>query len=408
IHCDECGVVPVPVEDLPVKLPDDVSFDKPGNPLAHHPTWKHVTCPKCGKPAHRETDTLDTFNDSSWYFARFASANDPAERAYWLPVDQYVGGIEHAVLHLLYSRFFMRAMRDVGEVDLPSGEPFAGLFTQGMVTHETYKTGNGRWVSPDQIELRDGVMVEIDTGLPVTVGAVEKMSKSKRNTVDPKAIIATYGADAARWFVLSDSPPERDVEWTEAGVEGAARFLQRVWSLVDAVAESGPGADTNEATALDVRRTAHKSTHAIDTAIDEFRFNSAIAAMHEWVNQLKKTEGKGADAARSEAADMLIGCLTPFMPHLAEACWQRLGHEGFVSATAWPDIDPAMLVDDTVTLPIQVNGKRRAEISVAKTASPDAIEAQALAEPALQSHIEGKAIKKVIVVPGRIVNIVVA
>ena len=408
IHCDDCGIVPVPETDLPVELPDDVSFEKPGNPLEHHPTWKHVDCPKCGKPARRETDTLDTFNDSSWYFARFASVDDPKERAYWMPVDQYIGGIEHAVLHLLYSRFFMRAMRDVGEIDLPSGEPFAGLFTQGMVTHETYKTANGRWVSPQEVELRDGKTVEIETGLPVTIGPVEKMSKSKRNTVDPNEIIATYGADAARWFVLSDSPPERDVEWTEAGVEGSARFLQRVWSLVQGLAEAGAGADTDEAAALDVRRTAHKSTDAIDKAIDEFRFNSAIAAMHEWVNQLKKAEGKGSEAARRESASMLLRCLTPFMPHVAEECWQALGEDGLVSAAAWPKVDPTLLVDDTVTLPIQVNGKRRAEISVAKSAAPDAIEAQALAEPALQSHIEGKSIKKVIVVPGRIVNIVVA
>lgn len=408
VHCGDCGIVPVPESDLPVKLPDDVSFEKPGNPLEHHPTWKNVDCPKCGKPARRETDTLDTFNDSSWYFARFASVDDPKERAYWMPVDQYIGGIEHAVLHLLYSRFFMRAMRDVGEIDLPSGEPFAGLFTQGMVTHETYKTANGRWASPQEVETRDGKTVEIETGLPVTIGPVEKMSKSKRNTVDPNEIIATYGADAARWFVLSDSPPERDVEWTEAGVEGSARFLQRVWSLVQGLSEAGTGADTDEAAALDVRRTAHKSADAIDKAIDEFRFNSAIAAMHEWVNQLKKAEGKGADTARREAASMLLRCLTPFMPHVAEECWQALGEDGLVSAAPWPSVDPALLVDDTVTLPIQVNGKRRAEISVAKSAPPDAIEAQALAEPALQSHIDGKTIKKVIVVPGRIVNIVVA
>ena len=408
IHCEDCGIVPVPEADLPVVLPDDVSFDKPGNPLEHHPSWKHCTCPSCGKPAVRETDTLDTFNDSSWYFARFASVDDPKERAYWMPVDQYIGGIEHAVLHLLYSRFFMRAMRDVGEIDLPSGEPFAGLFTQGMVTHETYKNSDGKWVSPEEVESRDGTLIEISSGAPVTIGAIEKMSKSKRNTVDPKDIIETYGADAARWFVLSDSPPDRDVEWTEAGVEGSARFLQRVWSLIQSMPDAASCSDTDEAAALDVRRTAHKAAQAIDTAIDEFRFNSAIATMHDWVNQLKKAEGKGADTARLEGADMLVRCLTPFMPHLAEECWQALGKEGLVSAASWPSVDPALLVDDTVTLPIQVNGKRRAEISVAKSAAPDAIEAQALAEPTLQSHIEGKSIKKVIVVPGRIVNIVVA
>ena len=410
IHCDTCGIVPVPEEDLPVKLPDDVSFDKPGNPLVHHPTWKNCSCPKCGKPAQRETDTLDTFNDSSWYFARFASVDDPAERAYWLPVDQYVGGVEHAVLHLLYARFFMRAMRDVGEVDLPSGEPFAGLFTQGMVTHETYKSEDGRWLQPSEVEQRGNAWVELSSEKPVTVGAIEKMSKSKKNTVDPDNIIATFGADTARWFVLSDSPPERDVEWTQSGAEGAGRFVQRVWGVfkalegADATAAAG---ESDAATAL--RRASHKAVHAIDKAIEEFRFNSSIASIHEWVSTLKKAEQGGDDliAARVEGASMLARCLIPFMPHLAEECWQMIGGEGLCSAAAWPAVDEALLVEDSVTMPIQVNGKRRAEISVSKTASKDDIEATAMAEPALQSFIEGKTIKKVIVVPGRIVNIVV-
>ena len=410
IHCDTCGIVPVPEEDLPVKLPDDVSFDKPGNPLVHHPTWKDCTCPKCGKPAQRETDTLDTFNDSSWYFARFASVDDPAERAYWLPVDQYVGGVEHAVLHLLYARFFMRAMRDVGEVDLPSGEPFAGLFTQGMVTHETYKSEDGRWLQPSEVEQRGNAWVELGSEKPVTVGAIEKMSKSKKNTVDPDNIIATFGADTARWFVLSDSPPERDVEWTQSGAEGAGRFVQRVWGVFNALAgadQTAAVAENDAATAL--RRASHKAVHAIDKAIEEFRFNSSIASIHEWVSTLKKAEQGGDEliAARLEGASMLARSLIPFMPHLAEECWQMIGGEGLCSAAAWPAMDEALLVEDSVTMPIQVNGKRRAEISVSKTASKDDIEAAAMAEPALQSFIEGKTIKKVIVVPGRIVNIVV-
>ncbi|MEL7040062.1 MAG: leucine--tRNA ligase [Pseudomonadota bacterium] len=410
IHCETCGIVPVPVEDLPVKLPEDVSFDKPGNPLEHHPTWKHCTCPNCGKPALRETDTLDTFNDSSWYFARFASVDDPVERAYWLPVDQYVGGVEHAVLHLLYARFFMRAMRDVGEVDLPSGEPFAGLFTQGMVTHETYKAEDGRWLPPAEVEQRGDIWIERATGQAVTVGAIEKMSKSKKNTVDPDNIIATFGADTARWFVLSDSPPERDVEWTQSGAEGAGRFVQRVWSVFHALSEAtatAPDSDTGEATTL--RRASHKAVHAIDKAIEEFRFNSAIASIHEWVSVLKKAE-QGGDtllAVRLEAASMLARCLVPFMPHLAEECWALIEGDGLCSAAAWPDIDETLLVEDSVTLPIQVNGKRRAEIAVSKTAGKDDIEATALAEPSLQSFIADKTIKKVIVVPGRIVNIVV-
>ncbi|MBA4225481.1 MAG: leucine--tRNA ligase [Hyphomonas sp.] len=410
IHCEECGVVGVPQADLPVRLPEDVTFDVPGNPLDRHPTWKHVNCPNCGKPARRETDTLDTFVDSSWYYARFASATDPAERAYWLPVDQYIGGVEHAVLHLLYSRFFSRAMRDVGELDLPSGEPFAGLFTQGMVTHETYKSEAGTWLEPSAIERKDGKVFEIATGKPVKVGAIEKMSKSKKNTVDPDAIVATYGADVARWFVLSDSPPERDVEWTQSGAEGAARFVQRVWSFVDALPETGPfpaPASDDASTAL--RKASHKAVASIDKAIEEFRFNSAIATVHEWVNTLKKAESDPATlGARAEGADMLARCLVPFMPHLAETCWERLGKPGLVSQASWPEVDASLVVDDNVTLAVQVNGKRRGEITVAKDMAAGDVEAAARALPEVASFIEGKSVKKTIVVPGRIVNIVVA
>ena len=410
IHCDDCGVVGVPETDLPVRLPDDVTFDVPGNPLDRHPDWKHVDCPNCGKPARRETDTLDTFVDSSWYYARFASVADPEERAYWLPVDQYIGGVEHAVLHLLYSRFFARAMRDVGELDLASGEPFAGLFTQGMVTHETYRAADGRWLEPGMVEKRGNQWIEIATGEPVEAGAIEKMSKSKKNTVDPDSIVATYGADVARWFVLSDSPPERDVEWTQSGAEGAARFVQRVWAFVDSLPETGPfpppGADDVSAA---LRKTNHKAVAAIDRAIEEFRFNSAIATVHEWVNALKKTESDPATVgARAEGASMLARCLVPFMPHLAEACWERLSGDGLVSQASWPEIDASLVVDDTVTLAVQVNGKRRAEITVAKDMATADVEAAAKALPEVAGFIEGKSVKKTIVVPGRIVNIVVA
>ena len=410
IHCEDCGVVGVPETDLPVRLPEDVTFDVPGNPLDRHPDWKHVNCPKCGNPARRETDTLDTFVDSSWYYARFASVADPAERAYWLPVDQYIGGVEHAVLHLLYSRFFSRAMRDVGELDLPSGEPFAGLFTQGMVTHETYKSEAGTWLEPSAIERKDGQVIEIATGRPVKVGAIEKMSKSKKNTVDPDAIVATYGADVARWFVLSDSPPERDVEWTQSGAEGAARFVQRIWSFVDALPETGPfPAPGGDEASMSLRKANHRAVAAIDRAIDEFRFNSAIATVHEWVNTLKKAESDPATVgARAEGAGMLARCLVPFMPHLAEACWERLGEAGLVSQASWPEVDASLVVDDTVTLAVQVNGKRRAEITVAKDMAAADVEAAAKALPEVASFIEGKAVKKTIVVPGRIVNIVVA
>ena len=410
IHCEDCGVVGVPQADLPVRLPDDVTFDVTGNPLDRHPTWKHVNCPNCGKPARRETDTLDTFVDSSWYYARFASAADPAERAYWLPVDQYIGGVEHAVLHLLYSRFFARAMRDVGELDLPSGEPFAGLFTQGMVTHETYKSESGAWLEPSAVERKDGKVFEVATGKPVKVGSIEKMSKSKKNTVDPDAIVATYGADVARWFVLSDSPPERDVEWTQSGAEGAARFVQRVWSFVDGLPEQGPfPAPGQDEASTTLRKASHKAVVSIGKAIDEFRFNSAIATVHEWVNTLKKAESDPATlGARAEGADMLARCLVPFMPHLAEACWERMGKSGLVSQAAWPEVDASLVVDDTVTLAVQVNGKRRAEISVPKDMATGDVEAAAKALPEVASFIEGKSVKKTIVVPGRIVNIVVA
>ncbi|MEM0985703.1 MAG: leucine--tRNA ligase [Pseudomonadota bacterium] len=404
IHCDQCGVVPVPERDLPVRLPDDVSFDKPGNPLSHHPDWADVDCPNCGKAARRETDTLDTFVDSSWYFARFASANDLDERAYWLPVDQYIGGVEHAILHLLYSRFFSRAMRDVGEMDLPSGEPFAGLFTQGMVTHETYRSDDGRWVSPSEITRDGDAVTEISTGKPLTVGPVEKMSKSKRNTIDPDTMIETFGADVARFFTLSDSPPERDVEWTQSGVEGAARFAQRVWSLFDAMPEDA--ATVQVSGKSDLRKYNHRAVAAIDKAVEDFRFNSAVATLYEWVSTLKKSEQPDQQADRAEGCQQLARCLVLFMPHLAEACWHRIGGSGLVAAATWPDIDASLIVDETVTLPIQVNGKRRSQLEIAKDAPQTDIEAAALADADAASFLQGKTVKKVIVVPGRIVNIV--
>jgi leucyl-tRNA synthetase len=409
IKCDACGEVPVPLADLPVELPKDVSFDAPGNPLDRHPTWKNAPCPDCGKDATRETDTLDTFVDSSWYYACFASKDDMAERAYWLPVDQYVGGVEHAILHLLYSRFFARAMRDVGELDLPSGEPFAGLFTQGMVTHETYKGEDNTWLEPTEVEQRGEDWFEISSDKPIVVGAIEKMSKSKKNTVDPDAIIAEFGADVARWFVLSDSPPERDVEWTQSGVEGAGRFAQRIWSVFDALSSTTTPKTSDSDASVTLRKTSHKAAAAIDKAIEEFRFNSAVATIHEWTSALKKAEAGDADllASRREGASMLARCLTPFMPHLAEECWELIGGEGLVSAAVWPEPDTSLLEDNSVTMPIQVNGKRRAEITVPKDMSKDDIEALALAEPALAGFIEGKEVRKTIVVPGRIVNIVV-
>jgi leucyl-tRNA synthetase len=413
IRCAKCGVVPVPEKDLPVRLPDNVDFSEPGNPLARHPTWKHVDCPSCGGRAQRETDTMDTFVDSSWYFARFANPNakepiDRKEAAYWLPVDQYIGGVEHAVLHLLYSRFFCRALRDCGLLDLPSGEPFAGLFTQGMVTHETYKGTDGGWLLPEEVETRDGELVEISTGKPVKLGGVEKMSKSKKNVVDPVAIIADYGADVARWFVLSDSPPERDFEWSDSGVRGAWGSVQKMWAIADACpdADDGP-ADSGDA--LELRRLAHRTIRDVTHGIEKFHFNVGIARMNELANALRKAEGQtgpGMATARREAIRLLAQLSAPFTPHLAEECWARIGGKGMVATARWPTADPALLVSDTVLLPVQVNGKKRAEITLPRDATQEAIEQAARNDAGVAPFLAGLTVRKVIVVPGRIVNIV--
>jgi len=413
IHCDICGAVPVPEDQLPVELPyDHIDLTIPGNPLDRHPTFKQVACPTCGGEAERETDTLDTFGDSSWYYARFAGPNgspfDKAAASAWLPVDQYVGGVEHAVLHLLYSRFFTRGLRDCGLLDLPSGEPFAGLFTQGMVTHATYDIGDQDWVVPAEVTEKDGALIHMPTGKSVTKGDVIKMSKSKKNVVDPNDIIETYGADVARWFVLSDSPPERDVEWSEDGVRGAWNFQKKVWRIVEQteVANHGPTASDPKATgdALALRRAAHKALEKITAGIEAFRFNTSVAQIYELTNALSKYDGQ--DAVRMEALGVLIRSIAPFMPHLAEECWSALGGEDLVATAPWPQVDDAMLVEDEVTLPIQVNGKRRGEITVSAGLSKDEIEAAALSEPNIVRTLDGQTVRKVIVVPGRIVNIV--
>lgn len=424
IHCDDCGAVPVPKADLPVILPDDINFDKPGNPLDRHPTWRHVTCPSCGKDARRETDTMDTFVDSSWYFARFTDPNndnptDPDMANHWLPVDQYIGGIEHAILHLLYSRFFTRAMQKAGHLDIK--EPFKGLFTQGMVVHETYKGPNG-WITPAEIDIKDvdGVRSATmnDTGESVEIGSIEKMSKSKKNVVDPDDIIASYGADTARFFMLSDSPPERDVIWTEAGVEAAHKFVQRIWRII---AEAAPElSDVKAASAMDgeanaVSKAAHKTLKLVGEDLEKLGFNKSVARIYEYVNTIspmlaKVSKGEADDTVKSacrEASEILIQLIAPMMPHLAEACWSELNCDGMVANAAWPQFNPDLVAENSFTYPVQINGKKRGELTIAVDADKETIEKAVLALDFVADKINGQPVRKLIVVPKRIVNIVI-
>jgi leucyl-tRNA synthetase len=399
IHCEVCGAVPVPKDQLPVVLPDDVTFDVPGNPLDRHPGWRDVACPNCGGAARRETDTLDTFVDSSWYFIRFAShpPDRPFDRAVadrWMPVDQYIGGVEHAILHLLYARFWTRALQHLGMVGI--AEPFRGLFTQGMVTHETYRAPDGRWVSPDEAERRDGSWIEASTGETLETGRVEKMSKSKRNTVDPEPIVDQYGADAVRWFMLSDSPPERDLEWSESGIEGAWRFMQRLWRL-----SSTPVDGQGEDKALD--RKLHQTIAAVGANIEALNFNKAVANIYELANAIEKAP---PSASRRAAVETMVRLIAPMVPHVAEEAWAAAGREGLVADAAWPQADPSLLVEDEVTIAIQVNGKLRDTLTAPKGTPREAIEEMALASEKVVRILEGKPPRKIIVVPDRLVNLV--
>ena len=414
VHCRDCGIVPVPKDQLPVQLPDDVKFDKPGNPLLHHPTWKDVNCPNCNEPAQRETDTFDTFIDSSWYYARFASPHaevpvDQDASKYWLPVDQYIGGVEHAILHLLYSRFYARAMKRTGHLDVE--EPFASLFTQGMVIHETFKTAGGEWVLPSDAVSKDGAWVHGVSGEPLEVGGVEKMSKSKKNVVDPDTIIASYGADTARWFMLSDTPPERDIEWTEAGAEGSWRFTQKIWRIVNEIAKLPRHDLSVTGDGLSLRRIAHRTVAAVTDDLNNLRFNRAIARIYELSNaigQALQTSPKSESllAALHEAGSFLVALMAPMMPHLAEESWKILGHQLAVVDSNWPVIVPELVAVDEVTIAVQINGKRRDEVTLAKGLDRAIVEARALALDSVKRQLEGKIVKKVIVVPDRIVNIV--
>ncbi|MCX7644267.1 MAG: leucine--tRNA ligase [Rhodobacteraceae bacterium] len=410
VHCPACGVVPERKENLPIRLPDDVTFDRPGNPLDWHPTWKHCACPKCGGAATRETDPMDPFVDSSWYFARFTAprAATPTvmeEADYWMNVDQYIGGVEHAILHLLYSRFFARAMHLTGHLPAKAVEPFDALFTQGMVVHETYSTtgpnGLPVWHPPSEV-IRTEAGATLRDGTPVEIGPLVKMSKSKKNVVDPDEIVARYGADTARWFVMSDSPPERDVEWTAAGAEAAFRHLGRVWRLASEIAASDAPPNAEDAELI---RATHRAIHDVTQGIESFGFNKAVAKLYEFTNTLAKS-GAGTEARR-QAMRTMAQLMQPMVPHLAEEIWQMLGGEGFVTTAPWPEADPAMLATDTVTLPIQVNGKRRSEITVPRDLPPEEVERLVLEDESVARALGGLAPRKLIVVPGRIVNVVV-
>ncbi len=415
IHCDKCGAVPVPEDQLPVTLPEDVTFDKPGNPLARHPTWKNVKCPSCAGDATRETDTFDTFFESSWYFARYADPKnektgfDKKKADYWLPVDQYIGGVEHAVLHLLYSRFFTRALKQCGYLEV--SEPFSGLFTQGMITHATFQDEQGKWLFPTEVEKADKGWVTIDGHKPVTVGATIKMSKSKKNVVDPQDILDTYGADAARLFILSDSPPERDLEWSEAGLEGAWRYINRLYRLVSentdlptgAVAGASPEAEK-------LLQKAHQTLDAVAKDIEAFHMNKAVARLRELSNAAEgfKPQTDADKIAFRQVLEFLVQGLNPMIPHITEELWLSLGHGTMLAHTPWPQVNEKYLVNDTVTMAVQVNGKVRATITLPSGLNPKQTEETALANDAVVKALEGKEVKKVIVVPGRIVNVVVA
>jgi leucyl-tRNA synthetase len=412
VHCAKCGVVPVAQSDLPVLLPEELKFDVRGNPLDHDPTWKHVKCPSCGGEAVRDTDTLDTFVDSSWYFARFCDphASTPVDRNavdYWLPVDQYIGGIEHAILHLLYSRFFTRAMKKLGLVGFD--EPFAGLFTQGMVCHETYQSPNGDWLQPDEIEKRDGKTVIKGTDTPVTIGASEKMSKSKKNVVAPEAIIDAYGADTIRWFMLSDTPPERDIEWTDAGAEGCWRFMQRIHRLLTETENLPPPntkIDNAEGAALELRRATHRAIAAVTEDLAALRFNRAVARIYELANAISAADANVPGEVRREALETLVLLIGPMMPHLAETGWRALGHESLVAQSSWPVADASLVQADSVTIAVQINGKLRGTITVAREADENTLREAAFALDSVKRTLDGKNPRRVIIVPGRIVNIV--
>jgi len=411
VHCDSCGIVPEKKENLPISLPDDVTFDVPGNPLDRHPTWRNCNCPACGKNALRETDTMDTFVDSSWYFARFTSpkSETPTTKedvSYWMNVDQYIGGVEHAILHLLYSRFFARAMHITGHLPKTANEPFDALFTQGMVTHAIYKSvgsgGKDIYHYPEEVELREGKAFLAKNDKEVEIIPSAKMSKSKNNVVDPVNIVDAFGADTARWFVLSDSPPERDVEWTASGAEAASKHLSRVYRIIDEISKTNEPSNEGD---LGLLKDMHRTIHDVTQAIESFGFNAAIARLYAFTNSLAKSKA-GAET-KILAAKTLAQLMSPMTPHLSEELWEKLGENSLIAKQPWPTVDETLLTDNTITMPIQVNGKRRGQIEVKRDLNSTEIEKLAISEAVVQKALNGNAPKKVIVVPGRIVNVVI-
>lgn len=413
VYCDSCGIVPLPDSMLPIELPKDINYDKPGNPLERHPTWKHTECPACKGKATRETDTMDTFVDSSWYFLRYLDARNENEAFsknaadYWGAVDQYIGGVEHAVLHLLYSRFFTRALRAAG-YPIKSDEPFTGLYTQGMVNHETYKDQNGAWLYPTEVTKTDGKWVKVDDGSPVTVGRVEKMSKSKRNTIDPQDILETYGADAARLFILSDSPPDRDLEWTVSGLEGAWRYINKLYRLASEL-PAAKSTDGMSGEGEKLLKKAHQTIDMVAKDIEAFHMNKAVARLRELSNAAEsfKPQNDGDNAALREAIEFLLRGLNPMIPHITEELWAGMGHDTILADTPWPKLNAAYLVNDTANIAVQVNGKLRATIVMSRDTDAQKAEEIALANDDVAKAIAGQTVKKVIVVPGRVVNVVV-
>ncbi len=414
IYCDACGAVPVPEKDLPVTLPTDIEFSgEGGSPLAKLDSFVNTSCPNCGHAAKRETDTFDTFVESSWYFLRYASPHcesSPVDKAavdYWLPADQYIGGVEHAVMHLLYARFWTKVMRDLGMVSID--EPFENLLTQGMVCKETTSCPEHGWLYPEEVD--NGTCSRCHA--EVVSGRNEKMSKSKKNVIDPDGLINRYGADTARLFTLFASPPEKDLEWNEQGVEGCFRFLNRVWRLVSEnlsiVDDAGEVAiESLSPAAKDLRRQVHRTIKKVTEDVDgSFHFNTAIAAVMELVNAITAFVDKEAAAeALREAIETVVRLLSPFVPHICEELWQHLGHEDSLEVCGWPVWDESALVTETLLIVVQVNGKVRGKITVPADADKATVEAAALADPNVVRFLEGKALRKVIVVPGRLVNLV--